>query len=101
VRITHKPTGIVVQCQNQRSQAQNKAQALAYLQAKLQHLAQEQHVERIEELKGEHRQAAWGNQIRSYTLHPYTLVKDHRTNTEETDTQKVLDGDLESFVGVV
>lgn len=101
VRIKHIPTGIVVQCQNERSQAQNKAQAMSYLQAKLQLLAQEQHVEHIQELKGEHQQAAWGNQIRSYVLHPYKLVKDHRTNVEESNVEAVLDGDLDQFLAVV
>ena len=101
VRIKHIPTGIVVQCQDQRSQGQNKARAMAYLQARLQLLAQEQHVAHIKELRGEHKQAAWGNQIRSYVLHPYTLVKDHRTGVEETNVEKVLDGDIEQFLGVV
>lgn len=98
VRITHTPTGIVVKCQNERSQGQNKAAALSVLQSKLQRLAQEQHVSAIRDLKGEIKEAAWGNQIRSYVLHPYTLVKDHRTKMEETDVQKVLEGDLSRFV---
>lgn len=98
VRIKHIPTGIVVTCQTQRSQGQNKAYALEMLQAKLQVLAEEQHVTELKNLRGEVKQAAWGNQIRSYVLHPYTLVKDHRTKIEETDVQKVLDGDLSAFV---
>ena len=98
VRIKHIPTGIVVTCQTQRSQGQNKAYALEMLQAKLHVLAEEQHVTELKNLRGEVKQAAWGNQIRSYVLHPYTLVKDHRTKVEETDVQKVLDGDLSAFV---
>jgi peptide chain release factor 2 len=103
VRIRHLPTGIVVQCQNERSQGQNKAQALSVLQAKLVALAEEQRVAAITELRGPKQEAAWGNQIRSYVLHPYTLVKDHRTGIEESDVHGVLDGDLSKFVeeGVV
>lgn len=98
VRLTHLPTGIVVQCQNERSQGQNKAQAMSVLQAKLVLLAEKQHVATVNELKGETKEAAWGNQIRSYVLHPYTLVKDHRTKEEVTDVYKVLEGDLTAFV---
>lgn len=98
VRIRHTPTGIVVQCQNERSQAQNKAHALSVLQAKLKHLAEQQHARTIQELKGVYQEAAWGNQIRSYVLHPYTLVKDHRTTVEVRDAQRVLDGDLTPFI---
>jgi peptide chain release factor 2 len=102
VRITHIPTGTVVKCQNERSQGQNKAMALQILQGKLQVLAAAQHVDTIRDLKGEVKEAAWGNQIRSYVLHPYTLVKDHRTKIEVTDAKKVLDGDLSAFIaGVV
>lgn len=97
IRIRHIPTGIVVQSQAQRSQAQNKAQAMAHLQAKLQLLAQQEHVAQIKELKGDYREAAWGNQIRSYVLHPYKLVKDHRTNIEEKNIEAVLDGNLDAF----
>lgn len=98
VRIRHVPTGIVVQCQNERSQGQNKMQALSILQAKLQALAERQHVAQIAELRGETKEAAWGNQIRSYVLHPYTLVKDHRTKVEVGDAHKVLEGDLSAFI---
>lgn len=98
VRIRHIPTGITVKCQNERSQAQNKAQALAVLQAKLAAVAQQQHVATIDELRGEIKEAAWGNQIRSYVLHPYRLVKDHRTKKETTDVEGVLNGDLQLFL---
>ena len=98
VRITHLPTGIVVQCQNQRSQIQNKERALQMLQGRLQQLMLEKKVETIEQLKGEKTEVAWGHQIRTYTLHPYTLVKDHRTNLEIGNVQKVLDGDLEELI---
>ncbi len=98
VRITHIPTGIVVQSQSQRSQGQNKAEALSVLGAKLQVLAEEQHTQKLSELRGPVKDAAWGNQIRSYTLHPYKLVKDHRSNTETSDVEAVLDGDLSAFL---
>ncbi len=98
VRITHLPTGIVVQCQNERSQAQNKATAMQFLKARL--LAEEER-RRAEELateRGEQKAAEWGSQIRSYTLHPSTRVKDHRTGHEVGDANRVLDGDLDGFV---
>jgi peptide chain release factor 2 len=98
IRIHHLPTGIVVQCQNERSQAQNKAHAMGVLQAKLQILAEQQQVDKIKDIKGETKEAAWGNQIRSYVLHPYTMVKDLRTKVEETDVEKVLDGGLGAFL---
>jgi peptide chain release factor 2 len=98
VRITHLPSGLVAQCQSERSQYQNKEIALRVLQARL--LEQEQ-IKRADErakLKGEHQSAAWGNQIRSYVLHPYRMVKDHRTGVETGDTASVLDGDLDEFM---
>ncbi len=98
VRITHIPTGIVVQCQNERSQLQNKAVCMQMLTSKLVKLKEEQHVERVQDLKGAPKEAAWGNQIRSYVIHPYQMVKDHRTNHESSQTQAVLDGDLMDFV---
>lgn len=98
VRITHIPTGIVVAIQNERSQLQNKETAMTILRSKLAQLQIEQHKEKISELKGPNEQAAWGNQIRSYVLHPYTMVKDLRTRHETTDTQAVLDGKLDDFM---
>lgn len=98
VRITHIPTGLTASCQNERSQAQNKEHALKVLHSKLIKLKEDQQAETIEELRGEKKEASWGRQIRTYTLHPYTLVKDHRTNYEEKNVDKVLDGDLEGFI---
>lgn len=98
VRITHKPTGITVQCQNERSQRQNRETALRVLRGRLYELEQQRIKEKQAELKGEHRSAEWGNQIRSYVLHPYQMVKDHRTGIETGKTQAVLDGDLDDFI---
>jgi peptide chain release factor 2 len=98
VRITHKPTGIVVQCQNERSQSSNKATAMAMLKSRLLELEEQKRREEIAKEKGEAQDVAWGSQIRSYVLHPYTMVKDHRTNYEMGDAQRVLDGDLDGFV---
>jgi peptide chain release factor 2 len=98
VRITHIPTEITVSCQNERSQAQNKETALHILRARLVQLEEEKQRQEIKELKGEHVDAGWGNQIRSYVLHPYHMVKDHRTNYESGNTQAVLDGQLDGFM---
>lgn len=98
VRITHIPTNIVVSCQNERSQHQNKEVAMRILKAKLLELAQQEHKEKIEELKGDYSQISWGNQIRSYVFHPYTMVKDHRTNAEVGNVCAVMDGDLDYFI---
>ena len=98
VRITHRPTGIVVQCQNERSQSSNKATAMAMLRAKLAERAERERQEEIAREKGEAQDVNFGSQIRSYVLHPYTLVKDLRTNYETGDVQRVLDGDLDPFV---
>ena len=98
VRITHLPTGIVVTCQNERSQVQNKAKAMQILKSKLYEIEEENKKQELKELKGEQRDINFGSQIRSYVMHPYALVKDHRTNCEETNVNKVLDGDLDKFI---
>jgi peptide chain release factor 2 len=98
VRITHVPTGIVASCQNERSQTQNREMAMRVLKARLLELKQQKQKEKIEELRGEYQKAEWGSQIRSYVLHPYHLVKDHRTNHENGNTEAVLDGDLTEFM---
>jgi peptide chain release factor 2 len=100
VRITHLPTGIKVSCQNERSQAQNKATALKILQGKLARYYEAKLEEERQILRGELTQAAWGNQIRSYVLHPYKMVKDHRTDYEEKEPDKVLDGGLDGFIEI-
>ena len=98
VRITHIPTGIVVQCQNQRSQHSNKETAMKVLKGKLIELKLEENKEKIEEIQGDYSQIAWGSQIRSYVFHPYNMVKDHRTNVEVGNVQGVMDGDLDPFI---
>ena len=98
VRITHIPTNIVVSIQNEKSQIQNKETAMKILRSKLAQLQVEQHAERISELKGPNQEAAWGNQIRNYVLHPYSQVKNTKTKFEVKDAQKVLDGDLDLFL---
>ncbi len=98
VRITHRPTGIVVQCQNERSQSSNKAEAMTMLRSKLLELEERRRREEIAREKGEAQDVNFGSQIRSYVLHPYTMVKDHRTDFEMGDANRVLDGDLDGFV---
>jgi peptide chain release factor 2 len=98
VRITHTPTGIVASCQNERSQTQNRDMAMRVLKARLLELKQRKRKEKIEELRGEYQKAEWGSQIRSYVLHPYHMVKDHRTNYEVGSTEGVLDGELDPFI---
>jgi peptide chain release factor 2 len=98
VRLTHLPSGIVVSCQNERSQMQNRENAFRVLRARLAQLQQEEQDRHLAELRGEYIKAEWGSQIRSYVLHPYQLVKDHRTEHETGNTQAVLDGDLDGFI---
>src|SRR3954467_5526816 len=98
VRITHKPTGVVVQCQNERSQSSNKATAMAMLRSKLVELEERKRAEEIARERGEAQDVNFGSQIRSYVLHPYTMVKDHRTDFEVGNANGVLDGDLDGFV---
>lgn len=98
IRITHIPTGTVVQCQNERSQFQNKDKAMQMLKAKLFLLKQEANVEKLSDIRGEVKEIGWGNQIRSYVLQPYTMVKDHRTSIETGNVDAVLDGDLDLFI---
>jgi peptide chain release factor 2 len=98
VRITHEPTGIVVQCQNERSQHQNRRIAMQMLAAKLQRLEEQKRDAELAKMYGQKGEIAWGNQIRSYVLQPYTMVKDHRTDTETGKVQDVLDGSLDEFI---
>ena len=98
VRITHIPTNIVVACQTERSQIQNKETAMKMLKSKLLDLKEKEQKETISELKGEQKDIAWGSQIRSYVFCPYTLVKDHRTNYEVGNVQSVMDGDLDKII---
>lgn len=98
VRITHLPTGIVVTCQNERSQTQNRENAMRVLRSRLLEIKEEQHVATLAELRGEYKKAEWGSQIRSYVLHPYQMVKDHRTDYEVGNAQGVLNGDIDGFI---
>lgn len=98
IRITHLPTGIVVQCQNERSQHKNKERAIKMLKAKLYEIKEREHLERIQDIRGEMKDIGWGSQIRSYVMHPYSLVKDHRTNEETGNVDKVMDGYIDLFI---
>lgn len=98
IRITHIPTGIIVQCQNQRSQHHNKDEAIKMLKSKLVELKERAHKEKIEDLTGELKEIGWGSQIRSYVFQPYTLVKDHRTGEESGNVNAVMDGEIDSFI---
>ena len=98
VRITHIPTGIVVSCQNERSQRQNRETAMKTLMSQLVEIKEREHLDHINDIKGEHKDNAWGSQIRSYVFMPYTMVKDHRTNHEEGNINAVMDGDIDAFI---
>lgn len=98
VRLTHIPTGIVVACQNERSQFQNREQAMKMLKSKLLEIKEREHLEKIEDIKGVQKEIAWGSQIRSYVFMPYTMVKDHRTGFESGNINGVMDGDLDGFI---
>lgn len=98
VRMTHIPTGIVVTCQSERSQLKNREQAMKMLKAKLYQKEQEEKEAELAEIRGEQKEIGWGSQIRSYVFHPYSMVKDHRTNVETGNIQAVMDGDLDEFI---
>ena len=98
IRITHLPTGIVVQCQNERSQHHNKEKAMQMLKVKLKLLKEQEQAEKVSDIRGEVKEIGFGNQIRSYVMQPYTLVKDHRTNVETGNVSAVLDGDIDLFI---
>lgn len=98
IRITHLPTGIVVQCQNERSQHHNKEKAMQMLMAKLQLLKEQEQADKVSDIRGEVKEIGFGNQIRSYVMQPYTLVKDHRTNEENSNVTAVLDGNIDAFI---
>jgi peptide chain release factor 2 len=99
VRITHMPTGIVVQCQKERSQHKNKATAMKLLRARLYETKRRQQEEEFQRVRGDKKKIEWGSQIRSYVLHPYRMVKDHRTGEQTSNAEKVLDGDIDGFIG--
>ena len=98
VRMTHIPTGIIVQCQSERSQIQNREQCMKLLRARMFELERQKQADKKDEIGGEYQAIEWGSQIRSYVFHPYSLVKDHRTNTETGNVQAVMDGDIELFI---
>ncbi len=98
IRITHIPTGIVVQCQNERSQHQNKANAMKILMSRLYQRQKEEEEKKLKDIENQKKEIAWGSQIRSYVFHPYNMVKDHRTNVETSNVQSVMDGELDEFI---
>jgi len=98
VRITHVPTNIVVQCQNERSQHKNKDRAMKMLRAKLHERKLEEQLEKLQGIRGEVKEIGWGSQIRSYVFHPYNMVKDHRTSEETGNVSAVMDGDIDRFI---
>ena len=98
VRLTHIPTGIVVSCQVERSQHQNREMAMLMLKSKLVEIKERENLEKIDDIKGDQKEIAWGSQIRSYVFHPYNMVKDHRTSAETGNTQAVMDGDIDMFI---
>jgi peptide chain release factor 2 len=98
IRITHLPTGIITACQNERSQHQNREVAMKMLKAKLAEIKQREHLDKIEDIKGEQKEIGWGSQIRSYVFMPYTLAKDHRTSFESGNIGAVMDGELDGFI---
>lgn len=98
IRLTHLPTGVVVQCQNERSQLQNKEMAMRMLRGKLLELQERERTEQMAQIKGEMKRIEWGSQIRSYVFHPYTMVKDHRTGVENGNIQAVMDGEIDEFI---
>jgi peptide chain release factor 2 len=98
IRITHIPSGIVVQCQNERSQHKNKDKALKMLKSKLYEIKQQEQIDKLQGIRGEVKEIGWGSQIRSYVMHPYSMVKDHRTNEEKGNVQSVMDGDIDNFI---
>jgi peptide chain release factor 2 len=98
IRITHIPTGIVVQCQNERSQLQNRQTAMKMLKSKLYQMEKEKEKEKLDKIESSKKKIEWGSQIRSYVFHPYNMVKDHRTDYETSNTQAVMDGDIDEFI---
>ncbi len=98
IRITHMPTGIVVQCQNERSQLQNRQTAMKMLKSKLYQMEKEKEMEKLNKIESSKKKIEWGSQIRSYVFHPYNMVKDHRTDFETSNTQAVMDGDIDGFI---
>jgi peptide chain release factor 2 len=98
VRLTHIPTGIVVSCQTERSQHQNRENAMKIIMAKLYRMQKEEEEKKMQEMESQKKEIEWGSQIRSYVFHPYTMVKDHRTNIETAKINEIMDGELDSFI---